>query len=188
VLKESGKTYHVCPTYLGGRDWPYGAYNPRSNVMFVALTNLCIESTARADRGPQPQFVYNTTNVGKFPAGKDKVGRIDAISVETGSTVWSWETRASTFSPLLATGGGLLFSGSLDRYLRAIDADKGTLLWQTRLAAQVQGGAVTYAIDGRQYIAVAAGGGGPAPAFVESMTPDADMPSGSNAVYVFALP
>ena len=188
VLKEIGKTYHICPTYLGGRDWPYGAYNPRSNVMFVALTNLCIDSTARADRGPQPQFVYNTTNVAKFPAGKDKVGRIDAISVETGRTLWSWETRASTFSPLLATGGGLLFTGSLDRNLRALDMDRGHVLWQTRLAAQVQGGAVTYAINGRQYIAVTAGGGGPAPAFVESMTPELDMPSGSNAVYVFALP
>ena len=47
VLKEIGKTYHVCPTYGGGRDWPQGAYNPRSNVMYMPLTNLCIESTAR---------------------------------------------------------------------------------------------------------------------------------------------
>ena len=123
VLKEVDKTYHVCPTYNGGRDWPQGAYNPRSNVMFMPLSNLCIDSTARTDRGPAPQFVYNTTNVGKFATGKDKVGRIDAISVETGKTLWSWETRVSNYSPILATGGGLLFNGSMDRYLRALDAD-----------------------------------------------------------------
>ena len=50
----------------GGRDWPQGAYNPRSNVMYMPLSNLCIDSTARTDRAAAPQFVYNTTNVGKF--------------------------------------------------------------------------------------------------------------------------
>jgi len=187
VLKEIGKTYHVCPTYNGGRDWPYGAYNPRANVMYVQLANVCIDSTARMDRGPQPQFVYNTTNVGKFAAGKDKVGRIDAISVETGRTLWSWETRVSNYSPILATAGGLLFNGSMDRYLRAIDADKGTLLWQTRLPSQAVGSPITFAVNGRQYVAITSGGG-PIAATQLAPTPDADTASGANAVYVFALP
>ena len=188
VLKEVGKTYHVCPTYGGGRDWPSGAYNPRSNVMYVQLTNLCIDSTARTDRDAAPEFVYNTTNVGKFATGKDKVGRIDAISVETGRTLWSWETRVSNYSPILATGGGLLFNGSMDRYLRALDADSGQVLWQTRLAAQALGGTVTYSINGRQYIAITAGGGPTIARLARSMTPEADTASGGNAVYVFALP
>jgi alcohol dehydrogenase (cytochrome c) len=187
VLKEVGKTYHVCPTYGGGRDWPYGAYNPGSNVMYVPLTNLCIDSAARTDRGPQPQFVYNTNNVGRFATGKDKVGRIDAISVETGRTLWSWETRVANYSAILATGGGLLFNGSMDRYLRALDADNGRVLWQTRLAAQAVGAPVTYSVNGRQYIAITAGGG-PIAALSVGMTPEADTPSGGNAVYVFALP
>jgi alcohol dehydrogenase (cytochrome c) len=187
VLKEVGKTYHVCPTYNGGRDWPQVAYNPKANVMYVPLSNLCIDSTARTDRGPAPQFVYNTTNVGKFATGKDKVGRIDAISVETGRTLWSWETRVSNYSPILATGGGLLFNGSMDRYLRALDADRGQVLWQTRLPSQVVGGAVTYSVNGRQYIAIAAGGG-PIAALGVGLTPEADTPSGGNAMYVFALP
>jgi alcohol dehydrogenase (cytochrome c) len=187
VLKEIGKTYHVCPTYNGGRDWPYGAYNPRSNVMYVQLANVCIDSTARADRGPQPEFVYNTTNVGKFSSGKDRVGRIDAISVETGRTVWSWETRVSNYAPILATAGGLLFNGSMDRYLRALDADKGTVLWQTRLPSQVVGAPITFAVNGRQYIAITAGGGTIAGTQL-APTPEADTASGANAVYVFALP
>jgi alcohol dehydrogenase (cytochrome c) len=187
VLKEVGKTYHVCPTYNGGRDWPQGAYNPRSNVMYIPLSNLCIDSTARTDRTAAPQFVYNTNNVGRFAAGKDKVGRIDAISVETGRTLWSWETRVSNYSPVLATGGGLLFNGSMDRYLRALDADSGQVVWQARLPTQAVGGTVTYSINGRQYIAIAAGGG-PIAALGMGMTPEADTSSGSNAMYVFALP
>jgi alcohol dehydrogenase (cytochrome c) len=187
VLKEVGKTYRVCPTYNGGRDWPQGAYNPKSNVMYIPLYNVCIDSTARTDVAAAPQYVYNTTNVGRFPAGKDKVGRIDAISVETGRTLWSWETRVANYSPILATGGGLLFNGSLDRYLRAFDADNGKVLFQTRLPSQAVGGAVTYSINGRQYIAITAGGG-PIVATLLSMTPEADTTSGSNAMYVFALP
>ena len=187
VLKEVGKTYHVCPTYNGGRDWPQGAYNPKSNVMYIPLSNLCIDSTARTDRNAAPQFAYNTNNVGRFATGKDKIGRIDAISVETGKTLWSWETRVTNYSPILATGSGLLFNGSMDRYLRALDADSGQALWQTRLPSQVVGGAVTYAINGRQYIAVA-GGGGAIAATGLGLTPEADASGGNNAVYVFALP
>ena len=187
VLKEIGKTYHVCPTYNGGRDWPYGAYNPRSNVMYVQLANVCIDSTARADRGPQPQFVYNTNNVAKFATGKDKVGRIEAISVETGRTVWTWETRVANYAPILATGGGLVFNGSMDRYLRELDADNGTVLWQARLPAQVVGSPITFSVNGRQYIAITSGGGAIAATQI-AVTPEADTISGGNAIYVFALP
>jgi alcohol dehydrogenase (cytochrome c) len=187
VLKELGKTYHVCPTYNGGRDWPYGAYSPRSNVMYIQLANVCIDTSARTDRGPQPEFVYNTNNVGKFATGKDKAGRIDAISVETGKTLWSWETRVSNYAPILATASGLLFNGSMDRYLRALDADKGTVLWQTRLPSQVVGSPISFAVNGRQFIAITSGGG-PIAATQTVVTPEADTTSGANAVYVFALP
>jgi len=187
VISDVNKTYRICPTFTGGKDWPMGAYNPRTNIMFMPLSNACIDETARTDREAKPEFVYNTTNVGRFPTGKDKVGRIDAISVETGKTVWSWETRVANYSPLLATGSGLLFNGGLDHYLRALDADTGQVIWQTRLPSQTVGGAITYSINGRQYIAIAAGGGAVAGTQF-SMTPEADMASGNNAIYVFALP
>src|SRR5438270_4918656 len=79
VLKDVNRTYRICPTYTGGRDWPMGAYNPKVNVMFIPLFNACIDSKARTDRGTDPKYVYNTTNTLRFPAGKDKAGRIDAI-------------------------------------------------------------------------------------------------------------
>ena len=187
ILSDVNKTYAICPTYVGGRDWPMGAYNPRTNIMFMPLSNACIDSTARTDRGPSPEFVYNTTNVSKFPVGKDKVGRIDAISVETGRTLWSWENRVANFAPLLATASGLLFTGGMERYLRALDADNGQVVWQTRLSSQALGGAATYSVDGRQYVAIAAGGGA-ATGSLSQLTPEADMADGSNAIYVFALP
>ena len=187
VLKDVNKVYQICPTFNGGRDWPSGAYNPKTNLMFMPLSNVCQDTQALGDREPAPQYVYNVRNVARFARDKDKVGRIDAISVETGRTVWSWETRVANYSPLLATGGGLLFNGSMDRYLRALDIDRGDVLWETRLPSQVVGGTITFSIDGRQYIAVTSGGG-PIASYPMSLTREADAPSGANAVYVFALP
>jgi alcohol dehydrogenase (cytochrome c) len=187
VMKDLTKTYQICPTYAGGRDWPMGAYSPKTNVFFMPMSNMCISSKGRTDRASTPANGYNTINVGRFATGKDKVGRIDAISAETGRTVWSWETRVSNYSPVLATGGGLVFNGGMDRYLRALDADNGQVVWETRLPSQVVGGAVTYSVNGRQYLAVSAGGGALAGMQV-GLTPEADTTSGSNAVYVFALP
>src|SRR5260370_35731302 len=124
-----------------------GANNPKNKIMFNARSKAWIDETPRVDREKKPEFVYNTTNVGHFAPGKDKVGRIDAISAETGRTVWSWETRVSNYSPVLATGGGLLFNGGMDRYLRALDVDNGKGVWQTRLPRQEVGGAVTNAVQ-----------------------------------------
>src|SRR5258706_13365604 len=163
-----------------------GAYSPKSKVFFVPLPNLCINVKTKPDP-PTPAQGYNTSAVGRFAAGKDKVGRIDAISAETGRTVWSWETRVSNYSPLLATAGGLLFNGGLDRYLRALDADNGQVVWQTRLPSQAVGGAMTYSVNGRQYVAVAAGGGA-ATGLQMGMTPGADNANGKDGIYVFALP
>src|SRR6185369_13051990 len=187
LMRDINKSYHQCPTHSGGRDWPFAAYSPQTNVMYVMLQNLCTDYKVRADNIPsKPRDQYNTSGKPMLADGSTNIGRLDAISVETGKTLWSWETPASNYSPVLATAGGVLFNGSMDRYFRAFDQSNGKVLWQTRLGSQVFGAAVTYRVAGRQYIAVAAGGGfnnGPI-----QIRPDLDQPSGGNMVYVFALP
>jgi alcohol dehydrogenase (cytochrome c) len=186
-MTDYTKAYHQCPTHAGGRDWPFSAYSPQTNVMYVQLQNLCADYKVRVDNIPsKPSDQYNTIGRQVLADGSSNIGRLDAISVETGKTLWSWETPGSNYSPVLATAGGVLFNGSMDRYLRAFDQANGKLLWQTRLGSQVFGATVTYRVAGRQYIAVAAGGGfnnGPT-----QVRPDLDQPSGGNMVYVFALP
>jgi alcohol dehydrogenase (cytochrome c) len=186
-ITDLHKTFHQCPTHAGGRDWPFSAYSPQTNVMYVSLQNLCANYRVRADNIPsKPSDQYNTIGPQVIADGSTNIGRLDAISVETGRTLWSWEAPASNYSPVLATGGGVLFNGSMDRYLRAFDQSDGKVLWQTRLGSQVFGAPVTFSVAGRQYIAVTAGGGfntGPV-----QLRPDLDQPAGSNMVYVFALP
>ncbi len=186
VMRDVNKTYHQCPTHAGGRDWPYSAYSPETNVLYVQMQNMCADYSARLDGPATPPRQYNTNGKYMIADGHDKVGRIDAISVETGKTLWSWESRASNYSPILATAGGLLFNGDMNRYLRALDQTDGKVLWQTRLGSQAFAAPVTFRVGGRQFIAIAAGGGynqGPL-----QLTPELDQLSGGNTVYVFALP
>ncbi|MEY4708180.1 MAG: hypothetical protein RJB58_1903 [Pseudomonadota bacterium] len=187
IMTDINKTYHTCPTHAGGRDWPFSAYSPQTNMLYVQIQNLCADYKVRADNIPSlPRDQYNKRGQVLFADGKDKVGRLDAISVETGRTLWSWETKASNYSPVLATAGGILFNGGQDRYFRAFDQTDGKVLWETRLGSQVFGGAVTFSVAGRQYIAVTAGGGyNPQPL---PLNPGLDQVSGGNMVYVFALP
>jgi len=187
LMRDINKVYHQCPTHSGGRDWPFAAYSPQTNVMYVQLQNLCTDYKVRADNIPsKPSDQYNTSGKPMVADGSTNIGRLDAISVETGKTLWSWETPASNYSPVLATAGGLLFNGGMDRYLRAFDQNDGKVLWQTRLGSQVFGAPVTFSMAGRQYIAVAAGGG--YNTVSPTLRPDIDQASGGNMVYVFALP
>ena len=126
--------------------------------MYVELQNLCANYKVRVDNIPsKPSDQYNTIGAQVLAPGATNIGRLDAISVETGQTLWSWETPASNYSPVLATAGGILFNGSMDRYLRAFDQSDGKVLWQTRLGSQVFGATVTYQGRGA---AIYRGGGG----------------------------
>jgi alcohol dehydrogenase (cytochrome c) len=187
VMLDLERVYHQCPTHAGGRDWPFSAYSPRTNMLYLQLQNLCADTRVRADNIPStPRDQYNTLAKPVIADGEHGIGRIDAISMETGRTAWSWETRVSNYSPILATAGGLLFNGGMDRYLRAFDQDTGKVLWHTRLGSQVLGAAITYSVRGRQYVAVVAGGG--YNSYSPMLYPDSDQLAGSNMVYVFALP
>ena len=149
LMTDLHKTYHQCPTHSGGRDWPFSAYSPQTNVLYVQLQNLCTDYKVRADNIPsKPKDQYNTSGKPMIADGSTNIGRMDAISVETGKTLWSWESEASNYSPVLATAGGVLFNGGMDRYFRAFDQADGKVLWQTRLGSQVFGTPVTFRIAG----------------------------------------
>jgi len=104
--------------------------------------------------------------------------------------VWSREQRASFLTSVLTTGGNIGFVGDLDRTFRAFDVRTGETLWQTRLGTSVQGYAVSFAVNGRQYIAVTTGRGGlESPRLVpRTLAPELNYPQSGNAIYVFALP
>ena len=93
------------------------------------------------------------------------------------------------YSGVLATAGGLVFAGSLDRVFAAYDDATGKELWSARLDEVLNSSPITYAVNGRQYVAVVLGLGGYHTLFYQPLVPEIRNPSNRSAsVWVFALP
>ena len=174
----------VCPGSTGGKNWPAGAYSPLTNMMYFPLQNLCNTATTTTDQR-DPSKVYGISMVQQLAPGSDKVGTVWAISVETGQAMWKYEQRAGTLS-LVSTGGGLVFGGDDNGRFRAFDDKTGKVLWETNLGSPVSGFPVTFAVGGKQYVAVSTG-----TSLVSSsalrLTPEL-RPGNAANVFVFALP
>jgi PQQ-dependent dehydrogenase (methanol/ethanol family) len=186
---ELGKTKLLCPNANGARNWPTTAFDPASYILYVPLVETCADyswtprSAAQiAAGGDDIHFAQKPR-----PDGDGKFGRLEAINLATGKVLWIHRQRAPLVSSLLATGGGLVFVGALDRFFSAYDAASGKLLWQTQLNAAPNSSPVTYSVQGEQYVAVVAGNGFLSSASA-SLTPEVDIPAGGTTLWVFKLP
>ena len=182
----------VCPSLGGGKNWPAGSYSPRTGLMYQPQQNLChlqigyTETPTAEDGYATSWLVVEDPAVTSYPY---PVGRIDAIDVSTGRQAWRHEQRAAVLGTAVSTAGGLLFTGDIDRRFMALDDSTGDVLWQSIVSAPVSGSAISYAVGGRQYIAVAVGGGTASPERrALSIHTELKPPRDSPALFVFALP
>ena len=187
VFSAGGQQVLACPTYHGGKDWEAGAYSPLTNTMYFPLRNTCGRMLATSDGSENDISIelYALVVRNQLTPGTDQLGTVQAISVETGETRWTYEQRSATMS-LATTGGGLVFGGDVNGRFRALDQETGAVLWEINLGSSVSGFPISYAVDGRQYVAVSTGVSGNSQAF-SVLTPEL-RPSLGNNLFVFALP
>jgi alcohol dehydrogenase (cytochrome c) len=182
----------VCPSTAGGKDWHSMTYHEPTASLIIPLSQSCLEISAR--EVPLVQGAGGTAANRRWfemPGSEGNMGKLAAFDVDSMTELWSYEQRAAFLTGTISTGGNLVFVGDLDRRFRAFDARNGDILWETRLGTSVQGHPVTFAIDGKQYIAVttAMGARGVSPRTVPRViAPDVRHPSNGNALYVFSLP
>jgi alcohol dehydrogenase (cytochrome c) len=184
LFTAKGQTRMVCPGSNGGKNWPAGAYNPTTNIMYYPLQNMCMNATTTVDTR-DPSKVYGLDMPGVIAPNAKNVGTVWAISAETGKTVWKHEERAGALS-LVATGGGLVFGGDANGRFRAFDDRSGKVLWEVNLGSPVSGFPVTFAVNGKQYVAVTTG-----PSLVagsDNRIASELKPGNAANVFVFALP
>ena len=180
VFTSPGQEVMACPTWQGGKDWEAGAYSPLTNTMYMPLRNTCFRVMATVDTG-----WYDLTARTELTPGEQTLGTIQAISAETGETTWTHSQEAFTMS-LVATGGGLVFGGDSNGRFKALDHETGEVLWEINIGSPVTGFPITYAVDGRQYVAVSTGYSLNT-AGLGHLNPD-HRPSAGNTLFVFALP
>ncbi len=190
----TGKSADFCPSHWGGKNWPPIAYSPKTRMIYIpANENLCGSIIGRpATYTPGSSFTGATSTLSLVPGAKH-IGEVQAWNVDTGQRVWTHTFGASAnWGPMLATGGGLVFSGGTnDRKFRAFDATTGKVVWEFPTNSGITGQPASFTIDGKQYIAVLSGWGVDARAMqarLNRLLPGnyPEVPEGG-AVWVFAV-
>lgn len=152
---------HVCPSSTGGKEFVPSALSPRTGLLYIPAHNTCMDHEGlEANYIAGTPFLGSSTTMYKGPG--DYQGELVAWDVAKAKQIWGVkEPEFPLYSGVLATGGDLVFYGTMDGWFRAVDAHSGAVLWQTKLASGIVGDPITFmGPDHRQYIAIYAGIGG----------------------------
>ena len=189
LLPGDGQVKLVCPHAGGGRSWLPGAFDPRSGRIFIPAVESCMDMVpvGEGERGSLSTGVRWVLR--PRPDSDGRYGRLQALDAASGETLWTARQRAPQSTGVLLTGGGLVFAGALDRRLTAYDETTGDPLWDTQMTDVPNSSPISYAVDGKQYIAIVVGYGGAQVATFPVLTPEIALPSArSSAIFVYALP
>ena len=176
------KTPHDARTicYWNTRSYWPTAYDPDTNSIYSSYIDNCRKMTGKTGR----RSWYPIPRPGSDP---NALTGIEKIDLTTGKVLRFDLGRAPGNGAVLATAGGLIFHGDMSRRFRAFNAETGKRLWQTVLGGNISVSTITYAVNGRQYVAVMTGDNVKVPELTTEF-PELDLPRGHNEMYVFALP
>ena len=190
MLPQEGVELEFCPSVAGFKSWRSMAYHPDTRAFYIPLIVSCERTTF----GPGPELVEGGGGVGisrrmhlMHPERPDGVGEFVAIDVD-GTVLWRHRTRTAMDSAALTTGGGLVVVGDWDRNLYVHDARSGEILFRTRMPSSVSGFPITYAVDGRQYLAIPVGTDPSLWSGISGqLTPEKQRPAGGHGIFVFTV-
>ena len=191
LVAQPGERHTICS--FNTRSWWPTAYHPGKNSLYVPYIDNCLDMTSAAQaaegRPATPERRVGTPRPGADPNNLNGLAKVNVSTGEIQRWVFG---KIPTTGAVLATAGDLIFFGDLNRRFRAFDADNGKILWETILGNVISSSTITYAVNGKQYIAVIAGDNLAAPGLTTgTMGPirlDLGLARGANAIYVFGLP
>jgi alcohol dehydrogenase (cytochrome c) len=149
----------VCPSGTGGTNWHPPSYSPRTRLMYFFSNEQC--DTFMADEKLEPPHRPGRPYIGSaffaVPGEHDETS-VRAVDPKTGQIRWDYREYSGAWAGVFSTGGGLVFVGDGQGNFIALDAETGHDLWHVPLGAPIRAAAISYAVNGRQFITIPAGG------------------------------
>lgn len=167
----------ACPGVLGGVLWNGPAFNPGTGLLYVPAVDWC----GTYKKAPEARFIEGQAYMGGSYVGDppDKSrGWLTAIDASTGAVRWQYESKKPMLAAVTTTSADLIFTGEMTGDFLTLDARTGKVLYRFNTGGLMNGGVITYAINGKQYVAAASG----------SASGFWFAPPGSSTIVIFALP
>jgi PQQ-dependent dehydrogenase (methanol/ethanol family) len=150
----------ICPAALGTKDEQPAAYSPETGLFYVPTNHVCMDyEPFKVNYAAGQPYVGATLSMFP-PQGETNMGNFIAWDAKTGKIVWSNKEQFSVWSGALSTSGGVVFYGTLEGYLKAVDAKTGKELYKFKTPSGIIGNVMTYEHGGKQFVAVMSGVGG----------------------------
>ena len=159
---KKGSSVFAIPSFLGGKNWMPMAYSPLTKLFYVPSNEWGMDiwnEPITYKKGA----AYLGAGFTIKPIFDDHIGALKAVDPATGKVVWSVEYETPLWGGVLATAGDLVFYGTPEGYLTALNATTGKKLWEFQTGSGIVGSPITWEQDGEQYIAVVSGWGGAVP-------------------------
>jgi alcohol dehydrogenase (cytochrome c) len=170
---EDVNSTNICPAALGSKNMNPAAFSPRTGLFYVGTNHVCMNYEPVSGGEYVAGQPYVNAVLSMFPAGRvspgpefgnsadnNNLGNMIAWDADKGKIVWSIPERFSVWSGILATAGDVVFYGTLDGYIKAIDAKSGKLLWKFKTPSGIIGNINGWGHGGKQYVGVLSGVGG----------------------------
>jgi alcohol dehydrogenase (cytochrome c) len=146
---------YVCPDAAGAANWGAPSFDAATGLLYVSVREACATYKS-AEKEPMPGFGFTGGAVEVDPKVGEP-GAVRALEATSGRQVWNFPIQiGSSATGNLATAGGVLFASSADGNLIALDSRTGEYLWHYQTGAHIASSPMSYALDGKQYIAIAA--------------------------------
>jgi len=179
----------ICPNLFGGKNWEPMSYSPQTGLVYIPSFNLCMDLIGRKQVYKAGiMYLASEWNLAK-PGPGGHMSELVAWDPVQQKKVWGIKEELPFMGGTLATAGGLVFYGNIQGWFKAVDAKTGDELWKFNVGTGISQGAMTYELDGKQYVAVVAGRLKTPPSFLADIGERvfAASPEGGMLV-VFTLP
>ena len=183
---KKGDVVFATPSFLGGKNWMPMAYSQQTGLFYVPANEWGMDlwnEPVTYKKGA----AYLGAGFTIKPLYEDYIGALRAVDPASGEIVWEYRNKAPLWGGVLTTGGGLVFTGTPEGYLKAFDAKSGEELWKFQTGSGVVGCPITWEMDGEQYIAVPSGWGGAVPLWGGEVAKYVNYLNQGGSLWVFKL-